>query len=203
MPPRRAAAVMVAVSDAVAARGEELAAFEHLPAAAVELRADGDVCLEMAAGDHDAAAVAHDGGSAGGAALGRWFFELLVGRAPLGRDDAFEPVLTDRLEPSLCALLARSLSDHTPQWPTVEEWRHHFVRLAGGLAPPEPPTRRRARRRRGAIVAVAAAALAVAVLAVLWAAPRWWDDAVPGAMVPGAATPWTAGPSPQRPSASS
>lgn len=179
MTARRAAALMVPITAEVRrlhARGLEL---DGAGTDVVVLHASGDVELRArprtprpeadVLGDVEDAAL--------GATLGRWYFELLMGRAPLDRTDAFEPTLTAALGPRTCSLLARSLAEHPPQWPGSAEWSRTFERLAGGWAPPEAPTARRDRRRSAIVSVLALIVLAALSLAVLWAAPRWWDAA--------------------------
>lgn len=180
MPGRRAAAVMVAVGRAV----ERLEAAGATPvgvqAESVRLHEDGSVEFTV-----ERTAIAPEDpsdwvrpGTEAAASLGRLYFELLVGRAPLDRSEAFEPVITASLAPPGCALLARSIADAPAQWPTATQWCDHFECAAGGLAPPVTPAeRRRARRRRLAVVAAVALLVVATVLVVLVAAPRWWDAA--------------------------
>lgn len=137
----------------------------------VELAEDGSVRVHVdrASGPVD--------DTAAGASLGRWLFELLVGRAPLSGEDAFEPHLRRHLPAHVVALMARSCSDAPGQWPSVAQWRVELERLAGAQAAPPPPDQLRRERRRRVVVALALALLVVACLAVVLLAPAWWDGA--------------------------
>ena len=138
------------------------------------MHADGSVDVELTS------AVAADGSDTvdgAGAAIGRLFFELLVGRAPLDRSDAFEPSLTAALGPSVCALIARSCSDFEGQWPSINEWSAALLDLAGGQATPPTAAERASALRRRILVGIGIALLvAISILVVLWA-PGWWDGA--------------------------
>jgi hypothetical protein len=116
-----------------------------------------------------------------GAAIGRLLFELLVGRPPLGRDDAFEPTLFAELGATLCALLARSFSDSPGQWPDASTWRSALEAHTRGLAPPPPPSVVRKERRRRVLIALGVALLALVTVVTLVLAPRWWDATEGGA----------------------
>lgn len=173
MPVRRAAALLVAV-----VRDAGRLSAEHgegpgtgFDASAVQLVADGSVRITGAVpgGRHDAPA-----GPSAGASVGRLLFGLLVGRVPLGRDDAVEPHLVESLPPHVVALMVRSCSDTPTQWPTLADWEPVLRELAGGQLMDEPRRDRSRRRRRRAMVAVAVAVLAAISLAVVLLAPRWW-----------------------------
>lgn len=117
-----------------------------------------------------------------GALVGRWYFRLLVGRAPLGRHDAFEPVVTSGATTAVRSLVAGACSDQPGQWPGLREWEAALLDQAGRLAPPPTPAERRAARRRRWLVAAGLALLVVVSLLVLWLAPRWWDAATEDAV---------------------
>jgi hypothetical protein len=173
VPVRRAAALLAAVArdaeGAVAGHGEGPGT--GFDASQVLLVADGSVRITGAAtgGRHGARAA-----PSAGASVGRLLFELLVGRAPLGRDDAVEPHLIESLPPHVVALVARSCSDTPTQWPALADWEPVLGELAGGQLMDEPRRRRARRRRRRATIAVAVAVLAAISLAVVLLAPRWW-----------------------------
>jgi hypothetical protein len=156
---------------------------DGLPATEVVLGEDGTVQL-TASSDHgrDDASGAEE--LPVGVLVGRWYFRLLVGRAPLGRDDAFEPVVTSGATTSVRSLVAGACSDQPGQWPGLVEWQDALVEQAGRLAPPPSPAERRAAQRRRWLVAAGLALLIVVSLLVLWLAPRWWNDATEDAVGP-------------------
>ncbi len=166
--PRRAAAVLLPVT-------REVQRAERRGATPTDLSAT-DVILDV----DGSARVRGDGPSNGivpGACVGRLFLELLVGRPPLGREDALEPHLTSSLDPATLSLVARSCGDVPGQWPTTSEWIEVLDRLAGSGATPLSPAERSA-TRRGRVAVIIAVTVLVAVSAiVLVLAPRWWDDA--------------------------
>ncbi len=166
--PRRAASVLVAVCRELELLTSSGTAVTDLSAGRIELAGDGSARIEPGAART---------GVAAGAGVGRLLFELLVGRPPLGAEDAFEPHLTSTLPASTVALLARSCSDAPGQWPSVADWSAELARVAGGQAPAEPPQRTAARRRRRTAVVLAVVALVVLSVVVVALAPRWWDDA--------------------------
>ncbi len=114
---------------------------------------------------------------AAGATVGRLWFELLIGRPPLGSQDAYEPALISTLEPAQRSLIARSCSSSPGQWPRLRDWTTELDRAAGGQALPPPPARRAAARRRAIVAFVALIVLVVTTIAVLVLAPGWWDGA--------------------------
>lgn len=171
MPIRRCAPVLAAVADEVVRRQHAGRGPAVLQAAAIRLHADGSVTIDPPA-DHPAAP-----GLDPGAALGRLLFELLVGRPPLSPQDAFEPHLRTQLEPSTIALVSSSCSDAPGQWPSAGDWSAELTRIAGPLVAPPAPRRVAGERRRRAILTVALAVLAAVSLAVVLAAPSWWNDA--------------------------
>jgi len=181
VPPGRAASVAVAVArhlERIEDHGQDVG---EIDPDAVVLREDGSVELHWGPAtprpeaDPDGPRL----GTAGGAAIGRLLFELLIGRPPLGREDAFEPAVLAAYAPSTCSLLARSLSDAPGQWPDAAEWRAALESEAKGLAPPLPPDVVASDRRRRALVGLGVAVLAVATLVVLALAPGWWASVSP------------------------
>ena len=166
--PRRAASVLVAVCRELELLTSSGTRVTDLSAERIELAGDGSARIEP--GERPS-------GVGTGAGVGRLLFELLVGRAPLGTDDAFEPHLTSSLPSSTVALLACSCSDAPGQWPSVADWSAELALVAGGQAPAEPPRRIAARRRRRMAVALAVLALVVLSAVVVVLAPHWWDDA--------------------------
>jgi hypothetical protein len=116
-------------------------------------------------------------GTTAGASIGRLLFELLTGRAPLGRDDAFEPVVRAALSPAVSALLARSFSDSPGQWPDARTWRDALEAEAGPMAPPLPPAVAARLHRRRLLLMAGVALLVLATLVVVLLAPSWWDAA--------------------------
>ncbi len=104
LPPGRALALMVAVTRTVAALDPERAP-SRLEADQVRLHEDGSVSFEVPRTHEPAGSPAPEPEL--GASIGRLLFALLTGRAPVGRDDAFEPTLRAALAPSTCALIAR------------------------------------------------------------------------------------------------
>lgn len=178
MPVRRAAAVLLAVTRQVQQRDHGGAALT-LHASDITVHADGSVELSSAAthtgaspGDVDT----RQSPDAAGASIGRLFFELLVGREPVDRTDAFEPALTEMLSPSICALLAQSFSPAEGQWPALDEWSTVLDDLAGGQATSPTAAELRRARRRTVLVFLGVAILAAVTVAVLLAAPHWWDE---------------------------
>ena len=121
-------------------------------------------------------------GTAAGASIGRLLFELLTGRPPLARDDAFEPVARRSLSPSACGLLARSFSDSPGQWPDALTWSDALESEAGPMAPPLPPKVLVAQRRRRLLLLGGLVLLAAATVIVLVLAPSWWDSATEGSL---------------------
>lgn len=186
VPARRACSIMVAV-----ARELELAeqgGWDRgaLDASRVQLSRDGsvDVVGEQGSRLHPADAGDPDAprpGTAAGASIGRLLFELLAGRPPLGRDDAFEPVVRSTLSRDVCGLLARSFSDAPGQWPDAATWRAALEAQVGPMAPPLPPAMASRLRRRRLLVIAGALLLVAATLVVLLLAPSWWDSATEGA----------------------
>lgn len=183
LPPGRAASVMVAVArhvERVEASGRDAG---ELVADEVVLHADGSVELRRTpVPSPTTPGVPEDGpamGTAGGAATGRLLFELLVGRPPLGREDAFEPAIVSAFEPATCSLLARSLSESPGQWPRAAEWRRALEAETRGLAPPLPPREQASIRRRRLLVALGLVVLVTATVVVLVLAPTWWASVSP------------------------
>lgn len=183
VPVRRAGAVMLAVARAVQ-RAATGALIGDLGAHQVTVHADGSVDLDPAAMKARSPAwaaaadvAAGDGPGPSGAAMGRLLFELLVGRAPLGREDAFEPAITEALAPEVCALLSRSFGDAEGQWPAVDEWVVALERIAGGQAAPLPPAVIARDRSRRTLLALALSLLAAISLGAVLMAPTWWDAA--------------------------
>lgn len=172
--PRRAAAVMVAVVRELERRDAAGPTDDPLRADDVVLAADGSV---QVAGDGRPSGDGDRSGVSAGAAVGRMLFLLLVGRPPLGPDDAFEPHLRASLPAPAVALLARSCSPAPGQWPSVHDWAEPLADLAGGQAPPRPAAEVARLRRRRRLVAVAVVALLVISAVVVLLAPRWWDAA--------------------------
>ena len=182
IPTQRAAAITLALARELRRVADRGPLRVDLRAADVTVYADGSVRVRPS---HPAAtgsvgsvgSVVSVGPDGSGAAIGRLFFELLVGRAPLDRTDAFEPALTNALSPTVCALIARSCSPADGQWPTIDEWSTALVALAGGQATsPTPSERRRARLRR-LLVGLGMTVLVVVTLLVVLRAPNWWDTA--------------------------
>ncbi len=179
MDPRRAAAVLLAVTRELERRRARGIVDEHVDADRVLLGADGSVVLP----DRHRSPVVETSelgppvGTEAGAHVGRLYFLLLVGRPPLRRDDAFEPVVRNALSAEQCALLARSFADAPGQWPTVAEWQSELGAIAQGMAAAPPPREVAAARRRRALLVVGLVALVIVSVVVLLAAPRWWDDA--------------------------
>lgn len=174
LPAPRALALMVAVSRQVLSTAP--AATPHrLTATEVRLHADGSVTFDPEPAPDPTESAQQDDEI--GAAIGRLLFELMVGRAPLDRSEAFEPVIRAALPASVCSLLARSFSDAPGQWPTLDEWAVELEAAAGGQAPPIPAPERRALRRRSVLLVAALVALIAATVLVLVLAPGWWDAA--------------------------
>ncbi|MDQ2678213.1 MAG: hypothetical protein M3Y51_05670 [Actinomycetota bacterium] len=174
VPAGRALAIMTAVSRSVGALDPAVAPARLTPEQ-VRLHEDGSVSLPAAEREEPPGVSPPEPEL--GASIGRLLFALLVGRAPIDREDGFEPALRAALPTSTCALIARSASEAPGQWPTVDDWTAELTRVAGALAPPVPaPEQRRVRRRRIALVAALALLVAVS-LVVVWSAPRWWDSA--------------------------
>lgn len=176
---RRAAAVLLAVTRELERRRERGILDEDLDAESVLLGADGSVLLPQRRRGpvEEPTVLGPPIGTEAGATVGRLYFLLLVGRAPLRRDDAFEPVVRNVLTAEQCALLARSFADAPGQWPSVGEWQAALGDIARGMAAARPPSELAAARRRKLLVAVGLIALVVVTLLVVLAAPRWWDDA--------------------------
>ena len=186
VPAARATSIMVAVARELAAA--EAAGWERgeVVPAQVALAGDGSVEIGGPRGSRLAPADPEDAdaprpGTAAGASIGRMLFELLTGRPPLGRDDAFEPVVLSALSPRVSGLLARSFSDAPGQWPDAVTWRDALEAEAGPMAPPLPPTVANRLRRRRLLLIAGLVLLAVATLVVLVLAPSWWDSATVGA----------------------
>ena len=174
IPTQRAAAITLALARELRRVADRGPLRVDLRAADVTVYADGSVRVRPPSHPTAVGSVGPDGS---GAAIGRLFFELLVGRAPLDRTDAFEPALTNALSPTVCALIARSCSPADGQWPTIDEWSTALVALAGGQATsPTPSERRRARLRR-LLVGLGMTVLVVVTLLVVLRAPDWWDTA--------------------------
>lgn len=191
MDPRRAAAVLLAVTRELERRRLRGILDEHVDAERVLLGADGSVVLpeRRRGGVVEPDELGPPVGTEAGAQVGHLYFLLLVGRAPLRRDDAFEPVVRNALSTEQCALLARSFADSPGQWPTVAEWQSALGDIARGMAAAPPPRELAAARRRRALVVVGLVALVVATVVVLLAAPRWWDDATDQGAPSAAVTP--------------
>lgn len=176
-----AAALLVPVVRALLrahAAGRDL---DGLRASEVVLEDDGAVELLPSGGGLGSDTAAAETVPAG-VLVGRWYFRLLVGRAPLGRHDAFEPVITSGATTTVRSLVAGSCSDQPGQWPQLIEWQDALVDQAGRLTPPPTPAERRAAQRRRWLVAAGLALLIVLSLLVLWLAPRWWDAATEDAV---------------------
>jgi hypothetical protein len=179
VPVRRAGAVMLAVALAMQRAEASGAPVGAVSAEDVTVHADGSVDLaptttpSAAIRAGEAAPDAAPGPA--GAAIGRLLFELLVGRAPLGREDAFEPAITDALPPEACALMARSCSDAIGQWPDVDDWVRSLEGVAGGQAAPLPPSVVAVNRTRRALLVAGVVALAAASVGSVLMAPTWWD----------------------------
>lgn len=169
---RRAASVMVAVAREAARLEAAGRPVGPIGAEQVRLCADASVVLEPGATSHE---------GAGGASLGALLFELLTGRPPLGREDAYEPAVIASLSPTLRALMARSLSDAPGQWPTAQEWSDSLEAEVGGLAPPLAPRAAARELRRRRLVVLGMAVLLAASLAAVLLAPRWLDSLDEGA----------------------
>lgn len=176
---RRAAAVLLAVTRELERRRERGIVDEDLDAGSVLLGADGSVVLPRRRRGpvEEPSDLGPPIGTETGAAIGRLYFLLLVGRPPLRRDDAFEPVVRNVLTAEQCALLARSFADAPGQWPTVTEWHTALGEIARGMAASPPPRVLAAARRRRLLVVAGLVVLVVVTLVVVLAAPRWWDDA--------------------------
>ncbi|MFN7151293.1 MAG: hypothetical protein ACK4V6_17675, partial [Microthrixaceae bacterium] len=160
---RRAAAVLLAVTRELGHRRERGIVDEDLDAGSVLLGADGSVVLPQRRRStvEEPSGLGPPIGTEAGAAVGRLYFLLLVGRAPLRRDDAFEPVVRSVLTAEQCALLARSFADAPGQWPTVDEWQTALGDIARGMAAAPPPSELAAARRRRLLVAAGLVALVV------------------------------------------
>ncbi len=175
---------MVAVAEEVLRReaaGEPVGVLRSVD---VALSGDGSVTLPPTPDEEGPVDDATASPAAGGATLGRLYFELLVGRRPLERADAHEPAITAALDPSVCALLARSIGDAPGQWPDPATWAETFAAVAGGLAPPPPPTQVRRERRRRWAALVALGILAAVTLAIVLAVPSWWEGTSEGSGPP-------------------
>jgi hypothetical protein len=185
VPPRRAGAVVLAVARVVQREEASGTSVGALDASDVAVQADGSVDLAARATTRSTSPLwstdtivptSGDPGPAG-AAIGRLLFELLIGRPPLGREDAFEPAITVALAPEACALLARSCSEAEGQWPSVDEWVRTLEALAGGQAAPLPPSVVAQHRLRRALVTVGVVVLAACSVGAVLMAPTWWDGA--------------------------
>ena len=186
VPASRTTSIMVAVSRELAAA--ESAGWDRgeITADRVALDADGSVEVAGPQGTRltpldPADPDAPRPGTAAGASIGRLLFELLTGRPPLGRADAFEPVVLASLSPSVSGLLARSFSDSPGQWPDAATWLEALEVEAGPMAPPLPPAVANRLRRRRLLLVAGLVLLAVATVLVLVLAPSWWDSATEGA----------------------
>jgi hypothetical protein len=162
---------LAAVADEVVRRERAGRGPVDLRSTDVQLHADGSVTIDPPATHPDGPGVDP------GAALGRLLFQMMVGRPPLSADDAFEPHLRSRLEPSTIALVSSSCSDAPGQWPPAAAWSAELTRIAGPLLAPPAPRRVASERRRRAVLAIALAVLAAVSLVVVLAAPSWWADA--------------------------
>lgn len=180
MPAARATAIATAVARHL--ETIEAAGFDpgRIDPTRLVVSADGSVSLTGAGGrlleDHERDDTGPSIGTEAGASVGRLLFELLVGRAPLGREDAFEPVLVSSLSPRVCALMARSLSDAPGQWPTSGAWRARLEEDIGGQAPPLPPAEQRRQKRHRALMIIGLVVLVGATIAILAMAPVWWSE---------------------------
>lgn len=176
---RRAAAVLLAVARELERRRERGIVDDDLDAGSVLLGADGSVVLPQRRRGpvEEPSGLGPPVGTEAGAAVGRLYFLLLVGRAPLRRDDAFEPVVRNVLTAEQCALLARSFADAPGQWPTVAEWESALGDIARGMAAAPPPHEAAAAQRRRVLVVAGLVALVAVTIVVLLAAPGWWDAA--------------------------
>lgn len=177
LPPRRAAAIMLAVTEEAVHRHRIAAPVGTLDPRRVELHPDGGVQLLgvepcVAAGDPllDTAS-----------SIGPLLLELTTGRSPLDRDDALHLATSARLPPDLVALVVRCRGSTAPP-PSLAEWHAALVRTAGSQAPDPAPRLRRARRRRAAAVAAGLLLLAVLSTTVVLLAPRW-SGSPPGLVV--------------------
>lgn len=173
LPGSRAMALTAAIARTVATL-DPTDSPARLDPSEVVLHDDGTVTVAPRAG---AARCTDPADSELGASIGRMLFTLLVGRAPLSRDEGYEPALRAALPMTTCALVARSASDAPGQWPSPEEWVAELARVAAAHAPPPPPAERRRNRRRRQVLVAALIALVAASLAAAVLAPRWWDDA--------------------------
>lgn len=176
--PSRALAVAVAVARHLEWIEEGGTDPGILDSRSIQVAADGSVRIATDAPGRGPVRVTAPGspdpGTGGGATIGRLLVELLTGRPPLGREDAFEPVVTGALSAAACSLVARSISDAPGQWPDAATWRRALEAASGGQAPPLPPAdAARARRRRAAAIA-GLVLLVAATVVVLVLAPRWW-----------------------------
>ena len=178
---RRAAAVLLTVARSLERRPGTVGPSGVLPAGDVVLHGDGTVALppvvRLPADDPSVSSAAATPSTAAGSAVGRLLFELLVGRPPLGREDALEPAPRSALAPPDVALLARSCSDAEGQWPELAEWTHTLAALAGGQATDPTPAELSAALRRRVLLTLGLALLVVATLVVVLLAPGWWDAA--------------------------
>ena len=178
---RRAAAIVLAVARRLHDAPGTVDPSGVLVSERVHLHRDGAVSIEALPAEQRAARseamllTSATPSSAAGAAVGRLLFELLVGRPPLDRADAFEPAITAALDPHDAALLARSCSELEGQWPDLEQWIDVLGRLAGGQATDPTPAERAARRRRQTLLGLGVAVLVAVTLAVILLAPVWWD----------------------------
>lgn len=180
LPGARAMALVAAVARTVEAM-DPAAAPIRLDPSEVLLHDDGAVVVVAGA---ESVACADAADSELGASIGRMLFALLVGRAPLSRDEGYEPVLRAALPLTTCALVARSASDAPGQWPSPQEWVDELDRVAGAHTPPLPPVEQRRRRRRRTLLVAALLTLAAVSLAAALLAPTWWDDATDEGAVP-------------------
>lgn len=176
--PGRAAAVMLAVTEAAVEIRRTGRYAGPLHAEQIELRADGGVRLRDAGLELADA----DGTDPAASSIGRRLVELLTGRAPTGRDDALHLATSAQLPPPIVSLVVRSVSTDAAAWPTLTEWHAALSQFAGPHAAAPAPGLRRSRRRRVALVVGGAVTLAAVSIAVVLAAPRW--SGAPGLVVP-------------------
>lgn len=171
--PRRAAATMLAVAETAAFDPPPIAVPAQLSACQMHLAPSSSVHLTPSYGAGAPSLAVSS--AAAGAAVGRAYHLLLVGRAPSSNVDAFEPYLVGAIPPSQCALIARSASESPAQWPDVTEWVDALTGFCGNqrLAAPAALLRRQRATRIRARVAIVV--VVVATAAVMLLAPRWLD----------------------------